>query len=88
MKDKMLAHQIAVEVVFSGKPEEVLKRWRMQFNIKQNELAAKLGITNSVISDYESGRRKSPGIVFLRKYIVAICDCKEEKHGLHDKVFP
>jgi predicted transcriptional regulator len=39
------------------------------FKISQTELADHLKLSPSVISDYESGRRKSPGIQTIKKII-------------------
>jgi len=67
-----LAKKIAGEVVLSEEPGKSMRKWREIFGIKQKRLAKKLGISASVISDYESGRRKSPGIGFIRKFINAL----------------
>lgn len=66
---KNLSKDIVGEIVLSERPEDVIKKWRNIFKISQKALAAELGITSSVISDYESGRRKSPGIKMIKKYI-------------------
>ena len=67
-----LAKNILGEIVFSEASEGVIKKWRNIFKISQKALASELGITSSVVSDYESGRRKSPGIRVIRKYISAL----------------
>lgn len=67
-----LARTIAGEIVLSENAEGVLKKWRNIFKISQKELANELGITSSVVSDYESGRRSSPGIKVIKKYIDAL----------------
>ena len=69
-----LAKDIVGEIVLSEQPEEALKKWRAIFHISQKQLAAALGITSSVISDYESGRRQSPGIKVVKRYITALLD--------------
>jgi len=72
MSGDELAKRIAGEIVLSEDPGKSMRKWREIFGIKQKRLAEKLGISASVISDYESGRRKSPGIGFIRKFINAL----------------
>src|SRR5579863_1743859 len=49
-----------------------MKAWREKLGIKQVVLARSLGISPSVLSDYESGRRPSPGVQFVRKYVESL----------------
>jgi putative transcriptional regulator len=65
---------IAGSVVMSESPAHKLKYWRKKFEIKQADLARKMSITPSVLSDYEKGRRPSPGVNFIRRYLVALYD--------------
>jgi len=65
----VIKHKIAGEVVMSDSPADILKKWRRFFGIAQSRLAGHLGVSPSVICDYESGRRKSPGVNFVRKII-------------------
>jgi putative transcriptional regulator len=44
-------------------------------------LANELGITSSVISDYESGRRRSPGIKMIKKYVNALLAIDTRRGG-------
>jgi len=67
-----IARKIAGEIVLAEKPGKSMRKWREIFGIKQKRLAEKIGISASVISDYESGRRKSPGIGFVRRFIRAL----------------
>ena len=60
-----LAKDMVGEIVLSENSERIIKKWRNIFKISQKSLANKLQITPSVISDYESGRRASPGIRLL-----------------------
>jgi len=69
LASKDLSKDIIGEIVLSENPESVIKKWRSIFRISQKTLAAELGMTSSVISDYESGRRKSPGIKMIKKYV-------------------
>lgn len=78
---KSFAKDIIGEIVLSDAPEEVLKKWRSIFKISQKDLAGELGVTSSVVSDYESGRRKSPGIKIVKKYVEAFMNIDAKKGG-------
>jgi len=78
---ELLAEKIAGEITLSPKPGETLRKWRSTFSIAQAELANFLGVAQSVISDYESGRRKSPGIHSVKKIVDAFLEIDEKKHG-------
>jgi len=81
MKKDHLAKNIIGEIAMAAEPNETIKKWRILFRVSQKTLSRKLGVTSSVISDYESGRRKSPGILFLRKYVEALMDVDDENGG-------
>ncbi len=76
-----LAKDIVGEIVLSDSPERVIKKWREIFKVSQKRLAQSLGITSSVISDYESGRRRSPGIKVVNKYVSSLLDIDLERGG-------
>jgi len=78
---ELLAEKIAGEITLSPKPGETLRKWRTTFHIVQAELSNFLGLAQSVISDYESGRRKSPGIHSVKKIVNAFIEIDEKKHG-------
>jgi putative transcriptional regulator len=78
---EVLAEKIAGEITLSPKPGETIRKWRSTFTISQAELASFLGVAQSVISDYESGRRKSPGIHSVKKIVDALIAIDEKKHG-------
>lgn len=63
---------IAGAVVLSDNPPQQLKFWRKKFGVKQADLAKKMAITPSVLSDYEKGRRPSPGANFIKRYLQAL----------------
>jgi putative transcriptional regulator len=65
---------IAGSVVLSDNPSHQLKYWRKKLEVKQADLARKMGITPSVLSDYEKGRRPSPGVNFIKRYLLALYD--------------
>lgn len=76
-----LAKDIVGEIIFSESPEKVIKKWRNIFQISQKALANELAITSSVVSDYESGRRRSPGIRVIKKYVNALLDIDAQGGG-------
>jgi putative transcriptional regulator len=67
-----VAEKIASELVLSPKLGETLRKWRNIFKLTQKELAAKLNISTTVISDYENGRRRSLNTKTLRKITYAL----------------
>ena len=76
-----LSEKIAGEVTLSPKPGQTIRKWRGVFGISQTELANHLKLSPSVISDYESGRRKSPGIQTVKKIIQAFIQIDETRGG-------
>jgi len=76
-----LAEKMAGEITLSDNPGETLKKWRANFEISQTDLASFLKVSPSVISDYESGRRKSPGIFIVSKIVEAIIEMDAAKGG-------
>ena len=76
-----LSEKIAGEITLSPKPGQTIRKWRSIFDISQTELAQHLGLSPSVISDYESGRRKSPGIQTVKKIIGAFVEIDEKRGG-------
>ncbi len=64
-----IREKIAGEVVLSPHPGRTLRKWREDFGISQRDLAKQLTTVPSVISDYESERRASPGAGFIRRYV-------------------
>jgi putative transcriptional regulator len=75
----LLAEKIAGEITLSQSPGDTLRKWRRNFGITQTDLSNHLGISPSVISDYESGRRKSPGIMIVSKIIDALLRIDESR---------
>lgn len=80
MRDQV-REKIAGEICLSDEPGRTIRKWREQFKISQQELSKHLGVSPSVISDYEAGRRKSPGIVTVRKIVDAFLDIDERTGG-------
>ncbi len=69
-----LAKKIAGEIVLSENPGNAIQKWRNIFKIPQRQLADKMGVMPSVISDYESGRRKSPGVKLIQRTVNALLE--------------
>jgi putative transcriptional regulator len=76
-----LALRIAGEVALSDDPGATIRKWRTDFDVSQTELARQLDISSSVISDYESGRRESPGIGLVRRIVAGLLDIDERRGG-------
>lgn len=76
-----LAEKVAGEITLSDDPGATLRKWRTDFTVSQTALAEELSISSSVISDYESGRRESPGIAVVRRVVTALLDIDERRGG-------
>ncbi len=74
-----LAEKIAGEITLSENPGLTIRKWRDIFGISQQELARQINLSPSIISDYESGRRKSPGIGSIRKIVQALIEIDEKR---------
>ncbi len=82
-----LAERIAGEVTLSEDPGATLRKWRTDFEVSQTDLADELDVSSSVISDYESGRRESPGIALVSRLVNALLDIDERRGGDHIRQF-
>lgn len=74
-----LLFNISGEIVMSKDPGKTIKKWREEFSVTQEELSKKMRMNTSVISDYETGRRKSPGAAFLRNLVNALIQIDSER---------
>lgn len=78
----VLARRIAGEIILSSKPGATMRRWRELFAVSQMRLSEKMVVSSpSVISDYESGRRKSPGTRFVKRFVWALLAIDEARGG-------
>jgi putative transcriptional regulator len=82
-----LAEKMAGEITLADSPGLALKKWRVSFEIAPGVLSERLGVSPSVISDYEGGRRKSPGTAIVGKIVDAILVIDEETGGRHIQQF-
>lgn len=76
-----LLRSIAGEITLAENPGRVMRKWREQFGVAQHNLAKQLDISPSVISDYESGRRKSPRVETIRKFAESLIVIDENRGG-------
>jgi putative transcriptional regulator len=82
-----LKEKIAGEITLSTEAGSTIRKWRNLFAISQKELALVLDVSPSVISDYEAGRRQSPGIATVRKIIDALIEIELARGGENLKRF-
>jgi putative transcriptional regulator len=73
--------EIAGEITLSPKPGETMRKWREIFEISQVELAKHMKVSVSTISDYEGGRRKSPGTTVITRFVNALFEIDAMKGG-------
>jgi len=78
VEHRRFAEKVCGEIALAEHHGEAMKKWRQIFSISQSELARKLGISPSVISDYEAGRR-SPGVAFIKKFVLALIDIDSQR---------
>ncbi|MCW4005094.1 MAG: transcriptional regulator [Candidatus Bathyarchaeota archaeon] len=76
---EVLGRRIAGEVILSSKPGATMRKWRELFAVSQISLSEKMQLSASVISDYESGRRKSPGAKFIRRFVLGLLQLDQER---------
>ena len=72
---------MAGEIVISEKPGDTLKKWRNIFKLSQKNLASLLNVKPSVVCDFEKGRRASPGIGTVRKFVEAMVEYDRAQGG-------
>lgn len=80
-----LSRRIAGEIVLSPSPGSTMRKWRGLMGISQIEVAEELSLSPSVISDYETGRRRSPGSAFIRRFVMALISIDESRGGQYIK---
>ncbi len=75
-----LKEKIAGEIAISEEPGEVIKKWREMFDVSQVRLSEEMGVSSSVISDYEKGRRR-PGTPLVRRIVNSLIKIDQERGG-------
>lgn len=77
-----LAEAMAGEICLAeNDPGAIMKRWRERFQISQKHLAKHLDVSPSVISDYESGRRKSPRVETIKRFVEGLIEMDAANGG-------
>ncbi len=76
-----LSKKIAGEICLSDNAGKVIQKWRKIMKIPQRQLADEIKVMPSVISDYESGRRRSPGIKMIKKVVDGLIRIDEMAGG-------
>src|ERR1041385_6823464 len=80
MKEAIL-EKMAGEITLSEAAGPTMRKWRETFGFSQSDLAARLDINPSLVSDSQSGRRKSPGIAPVRRMCNALVEMDEARGG-------
>ena len=73
--------QIAGDITLSENSGLTMKKWRNIFGISQSDLSKYLKISPSTISDYEAGRRQSPGTNVVRRFVNALIEIDAKRGG-------
>jgi putative transcriptional regulator len=81
-----IMRKIVGDIVLSENVGISLKIWREKLNIKQVDLARQLGISPAVLSDYESGKRSSPGTIFVKKYVKGLVEIDQKSNRILGKL--
>ena len=66
-----IARRIAGDIIWSNDISLGLRKWREIFGAARSDIAKLMGVSQSVISDYEKGRR-IPGAKFVRRYVESL----------------
>jgi len=73
--------KMAGEIALSDDPGRTLRKWREEMKVTVKELSRQMSITPSVISDYESGRRRSPGVHTIKRIVEALLEIDTRNGG-------
>ena len=76
-----LRERVAADITLSEEPGKTLRKWREDMGVSQYDLSKEMKVSPSVISDYESGRRPSPGIKTVRRIVDALVRLDELSGG-------
>ncbi len=78
MEFRSVAERICGDIVLADDTGGAMRKWRQIFRLTQSDVARRLGVSISVISDYENSRRV-PGVRFLRRFVNALIDADIER---------
>jgi len=73
--------KMAGEIALSDDPGRTLRKWREEMKVTVKDLSRQMGVTPSVVSDYESGRRRSPGVNTVRRVVEALLQVDARNGG-------
>ncbi len=73
-----VAKRIAGDIVMASEHGPAMRKWREAFGATQHDVARVMGVTPSVISDYEKNKR-TPGVRFLKRFVNALMTIDEER---------
>lgn len=76
-----IEEKIAGEITISENPGKTIRKWREEFRISKLDLSREMNISPSVISDYESGRRKSPGANSIKRIVESLIEIDKRRGG-------
>lgn len=82
-----LRERVAADITLSDEPGKTIRKWREEMEISQYDLSREMSVSPSVISDYESGRRPSPGIKTVRRIVDALMRLDELSGGGFSKKY-
>ncbi|MGB9726371.1 MAG: helix-turn-helix domain-containing protein [Fervidicoccaceae archaeon] len=73
-----VAKEIAGDITWSDFPGKSMRKWREIFGVTQLVISKRMGISSSVLSDYEKGRR-TPGSGFVKKFVRTLLEIDRER---------
>lgn len=82
-----LRERVAADITLSDEPGKTMRKWREEIGTSQYDLSKEMNVSPSVISDYESGRRSSPGIKTVRRIVDALMRLDELSGGKFSKEY-
>jgi putative transcriptional regulator len=82
-----LRERVAADITLSDESGKTMRKWREEMGISQYDLSREMSVSPSVISDYESGRRPSPGIKTVKRIVNALIRLDELSGGAFSKKY-
>ncbi|MCS7094882.1 MAG: helix-turn-helix domain-containing protein [Thaumarchaeota archaeon] len=76
-----VASYVVSDIVLSPEPGKTMRKWRLLFQLSQREVASRMGISPPVLSDYEKGKRISPGVQFVSRFVRSLIELDLKKGG-------
>ncbi|MCS7126858.1 MAG: helix-turn-helix domain-containing protein [Thaumarchaeota archaeon] len=76
-----VASYVASDIVLSPEPGKTMRKWRLLFQLSQREVASQMGVSPPVLSDYEKGKRMSPGVQFVSRFVRSLIELDVKRGG-------